>query len=307
MCRSTRASPPTNGGAISAICELSALFTRATWIPPSREVAHALGIPIIDLSPRPSEGPGAFSLVGPRNSAIADDELASSTDDAFILLTSGTSSRAKDGPTDPCGVCRSAYNVGATLALGPRDRLLNVLPLFHVHGLVSGLLAALAAGSSVVCTSGFDAAAFFGWLKEFRPTWYTAVPAIHRAVLSAADAAQAQRAQRCSLRVDSLGFFVSAARRDRRAGSPVRCPGDRYLRHDGSRFPDCRKPLRATQARFGRPARRGRDRDHGPRGPTAAAGKRGEIALRGPTITQGYDNDAAATAVRVSGRLVPNR
>src|SRR5438045_1839595 len=50
----------------------------------------------------------------------------------------------------------------------------------------SGLLAGLAVGSSVVCTPGFDASAFFGWLTEFRPTWYTAVPAIHRALLSTA-------------------------------------------------------------------------------------------------------------------------
>jgi acyl-CoA synthetase (AMP-forming)/AMP-acid ligase II len=61
-----------------------------------------------------------------------------------------------------------------------------VLPLFHGHGLISGLLAALAAGSSVVCTPGFDAASFFTWLTEFQPTWYTAVPAIHRAVFSEA-------------------------------------------------------------------------------------------------------------------------
>ena len=28
----------------------------------------------------------------------------------------------------------------------------------------------------MICTSGFDADAFFRWLSEFRPTWYTAVP-----------------------------------------------------------------------------------------------------------------------------------
>ena len=43
------------------------------------------------------------------------------------------------------------------MALGPQDRLLNMLPLFHAHGLISGLLTALAAGTSVVCTPGFDA------------------------------------------------------------------------------------------------------------------------------------------------------
>jgi thioesterase domain-containing protein/acyl carrier protein len=40
------------------------------------------------------------------------------------------------------------------------------------------------AGSSVVCTPGFSAADFFGWLDEFRPTWYSAAPAVHQAVLA---------------------------------------------------------------------------------------------------------------------------
>ena len=216
-----------------------------------------LGIPVIDLSPQPSEGLSAFTPCRPGNwRHIVDGELASSAGDAFILLTSGSSSRPKMVPLTHAAVCLSAYNVGATLALGPRDRLLNVLPLFHVHGLVSGLLAALAAGSSVVCTPGFDAAAFFGWLKEFRPTWYTAVPAIHQAVLSAADGDR-RSAQQSLVATDPFGLFDFAAQRDGRAGSPVRRPGDRYLRHDGSRLPDCREPSGATQAWFRRPARRG--------------------------------------------------
>jgi acyl-coenzyme A synthetase/AMP-(fatty) acid ligase len=38
------------------------------------------------------------------------------------------------------------------------------------------------------------------WLTEFRATWYTAVPAIHQAVLSAADGHK-RIAQRSSLRL----------------------------------------------------------------------------------------------------------
>src|SRR5262249_13549065 len=158
-------------------------------------------IPVIDLVARPDEDPAAFSFVGSRTRDIAGDELAPATGDAFILSTSGTSARPKLVPLTHAAVCLSAHNVGATFALGPPDRLLNVLPLFHVHGLVSGLLAALAAGSSVVCTAGFDAAAFFGWLKEFRPTWYTAVPAIHQAVLSAAAGIDKRSVRQSSLRV----------------------------------------------------------------------------------------------------------
>ena len=57
------------------------------------------------------------------------------------------------------------------------------MPLFHVHGLVAGLLAPLRAGGSVVCTPGFDGTRFFEWLDQFGPSWYTAVPAIHQDIL----------------------------------------------------------------------------------------------------------------------------
>ena len=61
------------------------------------------------------------------------------------------------------------------------------MPLFHIHGLVAAVLATLAAGGSVFCTPGFNALKFFGWLEEAKPTWYTAVPTMHQAILSRAE------------------------------------------------------------------------------------------------------------------------
>jgi thioesterase domain-containing protein/acyl carrier protein len=57
------------------------------------------------------------------------------------------------------------------------------MPLFHVHGLIGCLLASIAAGASVVCTPAFEAPRFFDWFVEFTPTWYTAVPTMHQAIL----------------------------------------------------------------------------------------------------------------------------
>ena len=165
---------------------VAALLTRADVDSASRGVAYSLGIPVIDLSPRSRRGARRIQPCLPGGATAVVGELATGADDAFMLLTSGTTSRPKLVPLSQASVCLSAYNVGAALALEAQDRLLNVLPLFHGHGLISGLLAALAAGSSVVCPPAFDAAAFFGWLTKFRPTWYTAVPPIHRALISAA-------------------------------------------------------------------------------------------------------------------------
>src|SRR5213592_3793493 len=86
-------------------------------------------------------------------------------------------------PLTHLNLCSSAENIAASLSLAEADRCLNVMPLFHVHGLVAGLLAPLQAGGSVVCTPGFDGTRFFEWLDQFGPSWYTAVPAIHQDIL----------------------------------------------------------------------------------------------------------------------------
>lgn len=273
---------------------LTALLTRAHSSSASRRAASSLGIRVIDISTRPDEGAGAFSIVGQASQRVADDEFASGSDDAFMLLTSGSTSRPKTVPLTHASVCLSACNVGAAIELGARDRLLSVLPLYHGHGLISGLLAALAAGSSVVCTSGFDARAFFGWLTEFRATWYTAVPAIHQAILREA-VAHNEAAWRSSLRLvrsastslahDVLGELEALF------GVPVI---DTYGMTEAATQIAANPLQRRKPGSVGRAA--------GPeiaildsRGRRLPAGKRGEIVLRGPTITRGYGNDAAAT------------
>ena len=242
--------------------QISALLTCTGAASASRDAATAFGIPIIDLVPKPNEGSSAFRLLGAATSSVGKPALAPKSGDAFILLTSGTASLPKGVPLTQAAVCRSAYNVGSTLALKPRDRLLNVLPLFHVHGLVSGVLAALASGSSVICTTGFDAAKFFGDLKQFSPTWYTAVPAIHQAVLSAARVG-AVGAKSVFAASHSIRLFDFAVLGVERAGRTVRSTCDRYVRHDRGRVTNCRKPREETQARFCRPTGGVRSQDHG--------------------------------------------
>jgi thioesterase domain-containing protein len=60
------------------------------------------------------------------------------------------------------------------------------MPLFHIHGIVAGLLAPLQAGGSVICTPGFRQLLFLDWLDELEATWYSAVPTMHAAVVGRA-------------------------------------------------------------------------------------------------------------------------
>jgi oxalate---CoA ligase len=128
---------------------------------------------------------GVFSLSSGRTRRRADVKPG---DTALVLHTSGTTARPKLVQLTHRSLCLSAANVAGTLELSPEDRCLNVMPLFHIHGLVGALLSSLSAGASVVCTPGFHAPSFHGWLSELQPTWYTAVPTMHQAVLARAPA-----------------------------------------------------------------------------------------------------------------------
>jgi oxalate---CoA ligase len=113
--------------------------------------------------------------------------MADAQDIALVLHTSGTTSRPKIVPLTHANLLASASNIRNTLELADRDRCLNIMPLFHIHGLVAAILASLAAGGSVFCTPGFNALKFFAWMEEARPSWYTAVPTMHQAILARAE------------------------------------------------------------------------------------------------------------------------
>jgi len=155
---------------------------------PIRAVARAQGIPILELSSGPNIPAGLFTVRGEPCAAPMPESFAQPEDVALVLHTSGTTARPKLVPLTHTNLCASALNVRHALALAQNDRCLNVMPLFHIHGLVGALLSSLAAGGSVVCTPGFSAPQFFPWLEEFRPTWYTAVPTMHQTIVAQAQA-----------------------------------------------------------------------------------------------------------------------
>jgi acyl-CoA synthetase (AMP-forming)/AMP-acid ligase II/acyl carrier protein len=153
---------------------------------PVRGVAQQRDIAVLELAR--SEVPGAwtFTLDGHGTASGPPPDRTDPQARALVLHTSGTTSCPKMIPLSHANLCASAAAIQATLRLREDDRCLNVMPLFHIHGLVGGLLASLAGGGSIVCTPGFSPAQFFGWLGDFRPTWYTAVPAMHHEVLARA-------------------------------------------------------------------------------------------------------------------------
>ena len=154
-------------------------------VSPAVAAAASLGIPVIDLEPH--ELAGDFSLHPLTRGEAPNGGFLGTDETALVLHTSGTTSRPKIVPLTQANLMASANNIARTLRLISADRCLNIMPLFHIHGLVAAVLATLSGGGSVFCTPGFNALKFFGWLEEAKPTWYTAVPTMHQAILSRAE------------------------------------------------------------------------------------------------------------------------
>jgi acyl-CoA synthetase (AMP-forming)/AMP-acid ligase II len=157
---------------------------------PAVGVAESLGIPVVELASSVLSPAGTFTLkalsgTAPASAAVAP-VFAEADDIALVLHTSGTTSRPKIVPLSHSNVCASAANIARTLALTPEDRCLNIMPLFHIHGLMGAVLSSFTAGAALVATPGFDVMKFFGWLDEFKPTWYSAVPTMHQIILARA-------------------------------------------------------------------------------------------------------------------------
>src|SRR6266545_1980478 len=116
-----------------------ALITQAGMDSPARRVALARAVQVVELLVEPNAGAGIFTLAGERGRASPHDpakaDPVKADDVAMLLLTSGTTSRPKIVPLTHANLCASAYSSIAALALRETDRCINVVPLFHGHGL----------------------------------------------------------------------------------------------------------------------------------------------------------------------------
>lgn len=168
--------------------------------------------------------------------------------------------------------------------------------MFHIHGLVGAALATMASGGSLVCTAGMQAGSFFGWLEMFRPSWYTAVPTMHQAVLAQARLI-GRTPSKSSLRLirsssSPLPMHVMTGLEAQFAGTPVvEAYGMTEAAHQiacNPLPPGVRKPGSVGVATGTEIA------ILSPKGILAEPGEVGEVGLRGPNVTSGYLDNAEA-------------
>ncbi len=268
---------------------------------PAIEVATRLGVQVLDLVVPAGAPAGRFTLAQRTPQAgstpAAQGGPAQPDDVSMVLHTSGTTSRPKIVPLSQRNLCASAVHIRDTLQFTAADCGLNIMPLFHIHGLIAGVLAPLSAGSQVFCTPGFNALKFFAWMDEAHPTWYTAVPTMHQAIVARADKNREviQRHPLRFLRSSSSSMPPQVIRALEEAfGAPlIEAYGMTEATHQMASNPlppAARKPGTVGRAAGPDVAIMGED------GTLLGAGMTGEIVIRGPNVTHGYENNPAANA-----------
>jgi acyl-CoA synthetase (AMP-forming)/AMP-acid ligase II len=277
----------------------SALVMEAGASSPARDVAHQLGLPIVELHSQRDKGAGTFTLelLGPNRGAAARGGFGEGGDTALLLHTSGTTARPKIVPLLQRNILASARHIATALALAPGDVCLNVMPLFHIHGLMAGTFASLAAGAQVSCTPHFNALRFFAWFDEVKPTWYTAVPTMHQAVLARA----ARHPDVCAR--GRLRFLRSSSARlsvpvMRKLEATFKAPVIESYGMTETAHQIASNPIPPGQREVGSVGRAAGPEvaimDEG--GDLLPASARGEIVVRGANVMAGYENDPAANA-----------
>jgi acyl-CoA synthetase (AMP-forming)/AMP-acid ligase II len=267
---------------------------------PAIEVAQKLGVHVVDLVVAPGAPAGSFTLQARSEGTTGHAQqggFSHSGDVGMVLHTSGTTSRPKIVPLSVGNLYASANNIRNTLQLTAKDIGLNIMPLFHIHGLIAGVLAPLSAGSQVFCTPGFNALKFFTWMDEAKPTWYTAVPTMHQTIVGRAKG-HADVIARNPLRFlrsssSSMPPQVIAALEEIFKAPLIEAYGMTEATHQMASNP--LPPLVRKPGTVGLPAGPDvqiMDED----GTLLGFNEVGEIVIRGPNVTAGYENNPKANA-----------
>ena len=215
-------------------------------------------------------------------------------DHALLMYTSGTTGVPKGVLLSQANLTANAASISAEHALTAQDRVLAVLPLYHINAFAVTMLAPLFHGGSLAMPPKFSAARFWQQALQTQCTWINVVPTMISYLLEgvAPDVSQTARIQFCRSAsaalppahlqafeakfgigiIETMGLTETVApafsnplvRKERKLGSVGKASG-------------CE--ARVIDSAF----------------QVVADGVTGEVAIRGPQVMQGYYKNETAT------------
>ncbi len=269
------------------------VFVAPEWAERVRTMVAGLSRRVLVVEVPPDAVP-AFDDAPP---AEPDPPAPRPEDMALLMYTSGTTGVPKGVMLTQANLASNALAISAEHALGARDRVLAVLPLYHINAFAVTMLAPLAEGGSLAMPPRFSAARFWDQARDAECTWLNVVPTMISYLLegSAPPREQTQRLRFC------------------RSASAALPP--EHLRGFEARFgigvvetmgltetvaPSFSNPLDPAQRKLGSVGRASGGEacviDTATLLP-APDGSSGELAIRGPHVMRGYyKNDEATRA-----------
>lgn len=250
--------------------------------------AATLGIGLVVMS---SSGKPIRVNVQTRRSENRVSEVSA----AFIVPTSGSTGKPKYVPLTHGNIIAATKGIAECYKLGAFDRCLNLMPMFHVHGLISASLATLLSGGTLICADGLDVAHTIQMINQWRPTWWTGIPALYEALLAVDESGSSLRNEIISntrfLRVSSAPFTDALRLRLRARGFECTLVHSYGLTETSSLI--CSLPLQCDDDKCGSvgfPVGAS-IRIVSPSGHILDRGNRGEIQIQGPSVMPGYINE----------------
>jgi acyl-CoA synthetase (AMP-forming)/AMP-acid ligase II/acyl carrier protein len=173
-----------------------------------------------------------------------------------------------------------------------------MMPLFHIHGLIGAVAASLVSGSSVICAPGFSSQQVLDWFGSLVPTWYTAVPTIHQAVLDQATR-QPEITEKAKLRFIRSCSSPLSPQLARELEIIFNAPVLEAYGMTEATHQIASNPLPPGTRKFGSVGKAtgtSRISIQDPAGNTIPINIVGEISIQGENVTAGYENNPKANA-----------
>ncbi|MEP6920975.1 MAG: long-chain-fatty-acid--CoA ligase [bacterium] len=218
-------------------------------------------------------------------------------DDAIIIYTSGTTGKPKGCLLTHGNVIANARQISEWLGFTAQDRLLTIMPLFHMNAVSVTTMSALYAGGSTVVSQRFSASRFWQIISNYQVTSFGSVATMLSMLLSTYPEGVPEGLQTSQLRFAMCGSAPVPAEVLKRFEETFDCL---VIEGYGLSESTCRSTFNPPNAQrragscgipIGNEMKVVDDDDE-----DVANGTLGEIVMRGENILKGYYRNPEATA-----------